>query len=63
MNIYLDFEATQFGEHIIAIGAHCSLGDFDCLVKPPQGGKINKFITNESGEYYGRRWEIVKEVK
>ena len=49
MNIYLDFEATQFGEHIIAIGAHCDLGDFDCLVKPPHGDKINKFITQLTG--------------
>lgn len=49
MNMYLDFEATQFGEHIIAIGAHCNNGDFDCLVQPPMGDKITPFITQLTG--------------
>lgn len=49
MNIYLDFEATQFKENIIAIGASCIYGDFSCLVKPPKGDKITKFITELTG--------------
>lgn len=49
MNIYIDFEATQFGEHIIAIGADCDFGSFECLVKPPKGDKVNAFITNLTG--------------
>lgn len=32
MDIYFDFEATQFSEQVIAIGATCVYGDFDCLV-------------------------------
>lgn len=49
MNIYLDFEATQFKENIIAIGAHCVNGDFDCLVQPPKGDKVTNFITQLTG--------------
>ena len=49
MNIYLDFEATQFKENIIAIGAHCKYGDFDCLGKPPKGDRITNFITELTG--------------
>ena len=45
MNVYLDFEATQYKENIIAIGAHCAYGDFDCLVQPPKGDKITSYIT------------------
>ena len=49
MNIYLDFEATQFKDNIIAIGATCDYGDFDCLVKPPHGDKVNNFISKLTG--------------
>ena len=49
MNIYLDFEATQFKGNIIAIGAYCDRGQFDCLVKPPKGDKVTKFITRLTG--------------
>lgn len=49
MNIYLDFEATQFKENVIAIGATCAYGDFDCLVCPPKGDKITNFITQLTG--------------
>ena len=44
MDFYFDFEATQFNENIIAIGATCDYGSFDCLVRPPEGDKITKFI-------------------
>lgn len=47
--MYLDFEATQFGENIIAIGAHSIYGEFDCLVKPPKGDKLTPFITQLTG--------------
>lgn len=49
MNIYLDFEATQFKENVLAIGATCNYGSFDCLVRPPKKDKITKFITNLTG--------------
>lgn len=49
MDIYLDFEATQYKENIIAIGAHCVNGDFDCLVQPPKGDKVTNFITQLTG--------------
>ena len=49
MNIYLDFEATQFKENVIAIGASCEYGCFDCLVHPPKGDKITKFISKLTG--------------
>jgi len=49
MDIYLDFEATQFKENIIAIGAYCSRGSFDCLVKPPKGDKVTNFISKLTG--------------
>lgn len=49
MDIYLDFEATQFTENIIAIGASCEYGEFDCLVKPPHKKELTKFITNLTG--------------
>lgn len=49
MDIYLDFEATQFKENIIAIGASCTNGSFDCLVRPPKNDKITKFITKLTG--------------
>lgn len=51
MNIYFDFEATQFKENIIAIGAFCDTSGekFDCLVKPPQGDKVTPFISNLTG--------------
>ena len=49
MDIYLDFEATQFKENIIAIGAYCNRGSFDCLVKPPKGDKVTNFISKLTG--------------
>lgn len=49
MNMYLDFEATQFGENVLAIGAHSIYGEFDCLVKPPKGDKLTPFITQLTG--------------
>lgn len=49
MNIYLDFEATQFAENVIAIGASCIYGSFDCLVKTPKNDKITNFITELTG--------------
>ena len=49
MDIYLDFEATQFTENIIAIGASCEYGEFDCLVQPPKEKELTKFITNLTG--------------
>lgn len=48
MNIYFDFEATQFSDHIIAIGATCENGDFDCLVSSFKK-KITPFITELTG--------------
>lgn len=49
MNIYFDFEATQFSERVLAIGASCEYGDFECLVKPCKGDKLTAFITNLTG--------------
>lgn len=49
MDIYFDFEATQFSERVIAIGASCEYGDFDCLVGLRKGDKLTKFITNLTG--------------
>lgn len=49
MDFYFDFEATQFKENIIAIGATCEYGSFDCLVRPPKGDKVTKFITDLTG--------------
>ena len=49
MDMYLDFEATQFGENVLAIGAHSIYGEFDCLVKPPKGDKLTPFITQLTG--------------
>ena len=49
MNVYLDFEATQFGGHIIAIGAYCNLGSFKRFVKPPKDDHITPFITQLTG--------------
>ena len=48
MDIYFDFEATQFSERIIAIGATCEYGDFDCLVSSFKK-KITPFITQLTG--------------
>ena len=48
MDIYFDFEATQFSERIIAIGATCEYGDFDCLVSSFKK-KITPFITKLTG--------------
>lgn len=45
MNFYLDFEATQFSEHIISIGCIADNGNkFNTLVKPPKGDKVGKFV-------------------
>lgn len=50
MNFYVDFEATQFSNRIISIGCTNELGEkFETLVKPVNGGKINKFITDLTG--------------
>lgn len=50
MNFYLDFEATQFSERIISIGCVADNGnEFNTLVKPPKGDKINQFITDLTG--------------
>lgn len=50
MNFYLDFEATQFSNRIISIGCVASNGhSFYSLVKPINGGKVNKFITELTG--------------
>lgn len=49
MNIYLDFEATQYKANIIAIGATCKWGNFEMLVKPPAKDKVSNFITNLTG--------------
>ena len=50
MNFYLDFEATQFSERIISIGCVADNGnEFNTLVKPPKGDKVNQFITNLTG--------------
>ena len=48
MDIYFDFEATQFSERVIAIGATCEYGDFDCLVSSFKK-KITPFITKLTG--------------
>ena len=49
MNIYFDFEATQFSERVIAIGASCKYGDFDCLVSLYKKDKLTPFITQLTG--------------
>ena len=48
MDIYFDFEATQFSERIIAIGATCEYGDFECLISS-FSKKITPFITELTG--------------
>ena len=46
----IDFEATQFSERIISIGAISATGQtFETLVKPVHGDKCNKFITELTG--------------
>lgn len=49
MNIYFDFEATQFSERVLAIGASCEYGDFDCLVSLYKKDKLTPFITQLTG--------------
>ena len=49
MDIYFDFEATQFSERVLAIGASCEYGDFDCLVHPRKKDKLTPFITQLTG--------------
>lgn len=49
MDIYFDFEATQFSERVIAIGASCEYGDFDCLVSLFKRDKLTPFITQFTG--------------
>ena len=49
MDFYLDFEATQFKNNIIAIGCSCKYGEFDCLVRPPRKDHITPFITQLTG--------------
>ena len=48
MNIYFDFEATQFSERVIAIGATCEYGEFGCLVSS-FAKKITPYITKLTG--------------
>lgn len=48
MDIYFDFEATQYSERIIAIGATCEYGDFECLISS-FSKKITPFITELTG--------------
>lgn len=49
MNFYIDFEATQFSNRIIAIGCICENGNkFKTFVKPAKG-KLNQFITDLTG--------------
>lgn len=52
MNIFLDFEATQFGNHLISIGAIAEDGrSFYSLANPGTKNrkKITNFITNLTG--------------
>ena len=50
MNFYIDFEATQFSNRIISIGCSCENNSkFYTLVKPADGSKVNKFITELTG--------------
>lgn len=48
MNIYFDFEATQFSERVISIGATCEYGEFGCLVSS-FAKKITPYITKLTG--------------
>ena len=51
MNIYFDFEATQYSDHIIAIGASCLTSDYQnffCLVSS-FANKMTPFITELTG--------------
>lgn len=48
MDIYFDFEATQFSERIISIGATCEYGEFSCLISS-FAKKITPFITQLTG--------------
>lgn len=48
MDIYFDFEATQFSDCIISIGATCDYGDFECLISGFEK-KITPFITQLTG--------------
>ena len=48
MDIYFDFEATQFSERIISIGATCQYGEFSCLISS-FAKKITPFITQLTG--------------
>lgn len=48
MNIYFDFEATQFSERVISIGAVCEYGEFGCLVSS-FSKKITPYITKLTG--------------
>lgn len=49
LHIYVDFEATQWSNEIIAIGASCTFGEIDCLVRPRKLGKVTPFITRLTG--------------
>lgn len=50
MNFYLDFEATRFSNRIISIGCAADTGNtFYTLVKPVNGAKVDKFITELTG--------------
>lgn len=50
MNFYLDFEATQFSNHIISIGCVAENGQtFSTFVNPGEKEKISTFITELTG--------------
>jgi DNA polymerase III alpha subunit (gram-positive type) len=48
MNVYFDFEATQFSERVISIGATCERGEFGCFVSS-FADRITPFITELTG--------------
>lgn len=50
MNFYLDFEASRFSNNIIDIGCTAANGnEFKTLVKPVDGKKVDRFITELTG--------------
>ncbi len=49
MDFYLDFEATQFGDKVIAIGAVCGEYKFKTLCQPCGKSKLTPFITKLTG--------------
>ena len=50
MNYFLDFEASRFSNAIIGIGCTAANGnEFSTLVKPVDGKKVDRFITELTG--------------